>query len=243
MIDTHCHIDLFPNPHKVAEYSERNNITTIGVTNLPSHFEMGFPHVQKYRKVRLAIGLHPLYAEKHESEYAVFEKNIDRTSYIGEIGLDFSRDGISTKEQQIKSFRFILNLLSSRKKFITIHSRRAESTVLDLLQEYKISIAVFHWYSGSIKTLKQIIDKGYFLSVNPAMTKSKAGQKIIKEIPKHLLLTESDGPFIEIEGRKSTPKDIHLVLNYLSTCWNLPYIEVHDQVQSNFLKIIEIIRS
>jgi Mg-dependent DNase len=115
MIDTHCHIDMFPNPHQIANYSERNNIITIGVTNLPSHFELGLPHIRQYKKIRLALGLHPLYAEKHQSEYDVFKRNIDNTSYIGEVGLDFSREGISTKELQIESLGLFSNNLSAKK--------------------------------------------------------------------------------------------------------------------------------
>lgn len=242
MIDAHCHVDLFPNPHLIADFSEKNDIPTIGVTNLPSHFEMGYAHIRKYRKVRLALGLHPLYAEQHEKEYDIFKKNIDRTSYIGEVGLDFSREGVKTKNIQLKTFNYILSELSNEKKFISIHSRRAETKVLDLLKEYKTPIAVFHWYSGSIKTLQSIADAGYYFSINPAMIKSKAGQRIIREIPKNLLLTESDGPFINVGQRYSQPKDVRQVLEYLTQLHQCSFDEINKLVNTNFYQIIHSLK-
>jgi len=242
MIDTHCHIDLFPNPHQIAEYSERNDILTIGVTNLPSHFELGFPHIQQYKKVRLALGLHPLYAEKHSLEYKTFKRNVDKTIYIGEVGLDYSREGIHTKELQIQSFRFVLQQIGKSKKFITIHSRRAEQEVLDLLLEYEIPIAAFHWYSGSKKVLRQIIDSGYYFSINPAMIKSKTGKEIIKAIPKHLILTESDGPFIEFNRELSQPKHVRNILQYLAKLYNINVAQIDRIIYNNFKRILNSIR-
>jgi len=51
---------------------------------------------------------------------------IDRTSYIEEVGLDFSREGYSTKEIQIKTFEFVLDCTKNKSKIISLHSRRAE---------------------------------------------------------------------------------------------------------------------
>ena len=90
MLDTHCHIDLYPNPHTIAKAVERQKILTIAVTNLPSHFEVGLPHLRGFRQIRLALGLHPLMAEYHERERKKFKQTFSKTSYIGEIGLDFS---------------------------------------------------------------------------------------------------------------------------------------------------------
>ena len=92
IIDTHCHIDMYENPLEVALECEQKGVITIGMTNLPSHFELGRPHLLAFKKVRLALGLHPLYAESHKKELPIFLRNISKTSYIGEIGLDFSKD-------------------------------------------------------------------------------------------------------------------------------------------------------
>ena len=66
-IDTHCHIDLYPDPTGVVQRAARVQATIIGVTNLPSAFEAAQPHVGQFRNLRLAVGLHPLMAERHSA--------------------------------------------------------------------------------------------------------------------------------------------------------------------------------
>jgi TatD DNase family protein len=242
MIDTHCHIDMYANPEEIVEESEKLGIITIGMTNLPSHFEMGYNHLLTCKKVRLALGMHPLYAKSHEAESRKFKNNLDKTSFIGEIGLDFSREGISTKEIQISSFQGILSLIKDKRKILSLHSRRAEKEVLRYLLEYDVRTAIFHWYSGSISLIKEIIDSGYMFSINPEMIKSKHGQEVIKHIPKNYLLTETDGPFININGTPVRPKNVSLVQGHLSHIWNVSHETVEKQIYDNFDGILSHIR-
>lgn len=242
MIDTHCHIDLYDNPLEIANESEKAGIITIGMTNLPSHFEMGYSHLKSYKRVRLALGLHPLYSELHNEELPIFIKNIDNTSYIGEIGLDFSKQGIASKDIQINTFERILTELKGKKKILNLHSRKAESVVLDLLIRHSVTAAIFHWYSGPLNLIKKIIDAGYFFSVNPAMIKSKSGQTIIAKIPQGFILTESDGPFIQHNNNPVKPKNIDLVVSYLANSWKLSEIVVEKKVSENFNRLVSIIR-
>ncbi|HWO75976.1 MAG TPA: Qat anti-phage system TatD family nuclease QatD [Bacillus sp. (in: firmicutes)] len=239
MIDVHCHIDLYKNPYVVANENEKKGISTIAVTNLPSHFEMGYIHLKSFKYIRVALGLHPLYANKHTpTEMKKFINFAKTTSYIGEIGLDFSREGINTKKKQIQSLRHVLSHINDRPRFITLHSRRAESTVLQMLDEFSIKGAVFHWYSGSLSLLKEIVEAGHYFSINPAMVQSSNGCKIIKKIPQDRLLTETDGPFVKIEGKIITSQDISLVLKYLSSLWNCSYVDVELQIKKNFNQVL-----
>lgn len=238
LIDTHCHIDLYPNPHIIAKESEELGIITIGMTLLPSHFEIGFEHVSNYKNVHLALGMHPLHADLHESEFDKFQRCLDRTSYIGEIGLDFSSEGINTIEMQINSFKKILSMLSDKKKIISLHSRKAEKEVLVYLKEYKIKNAIFHWYSGTINIIEDIVKVGYYFSVNPAMINSINGKKIIDAIPKNRLLTESDGPFIYVNNAPIKPMNIIVVLEYLSKLWGESIDKVDRQLNDNFDNLI-----
>jgi TatD DNase family protein len=238
MIDTHCHIDLYDNPIEIANECEKMGIITIGMTNLPSHFEMGYKHLQSYRKVRLALGLHPLHAELHENELPGFLRNISNTSYIGEIGLDFSKEGVITKDIQSTTFKSILEALSGKKKLVSLHSRKAEKEVLQFLIQYNIKSAIFHWYTGPLSLIKKIIEAGFYFSLNPAMIKSKSGQAIIEQIPKQHVLTESDGPFIKYNGKPVKPYDVRLVISYLSQLWQLPEKAVQEKIDTNFKELI-----
>lgn len=44
MLDTHCHIDLYKNPEEILKECIKENLTVISMTNLPSHFEKGYPY-------------------------------------------------------------------------------------------------------------------------------------------------------------------------------------------------------
>lgn len=242
IIDTHCHIDLYSNPRKILRDCVKADITVLAMTNLPSHFEMGYSHFQSLRKIRLALGMHPLMADSHKREFGLFLKNIDKTSYIGEVGLDFSKEGISTKDIQIDTFSKILKEVSGQKKILSIHSRKAEKEVLSLLIKNNIKSAIFHWYSGGLNLIDAIAEAGYFFSINPAMVKSISGRKIISKIPKHLTLTETDGPFVNEKDLPLNPGEISSVIYHLKEEWNMPREEIEKIIYSNFFRIVSTLK-
>lgn len=227
IIDTHCHFDMMSQPEAYIRQKEQAGDIVIGMTNLPSHFEMGLPHVKRYKHIRLALGLHPLLASENKNELPLFDSLLDQTSYIGEIGLDFSKEGLSTKEDQISTLRKLLEKLEGRKKIISVHSRKAEKELLDLLCEYNINNVIFHWYSGPIDLIPSIISKGYYFSINEAMTISKNGRTIIKEIPRSRILTESDAPF----NNKVDIKEAQI---------NMQITE--NEVKNNFMELLSKIK-
>lgn len=235
MIDVHCHFDMAKVPEMYILNNERERIVTIGMTNLPRHFQMGFNHVRKYKYIRLALGLHPLLAKEHYAEYSKFKENINKTSYIGEVGLDFSKYGFETKDTQIKSFEFVLDNVKDKNKILSLHSRKAEKETLELILDRGIKNAIFHWYTGPLGVLNRIVDSGFYFSINTAMISSQSGKRIISEIPKELILTETDFPHI----RGSNISRIH---SYLSELWGLPTSEVIEIVNKNFNKMIEPIK-
>lgn len=98
IIDTHCHYDMMESPEEYIDKVEKTGDIAIGMTNLPSHFDMGYEHIRKYKKVRLALGFHPQLADGHKEELSLFERYLGKTSYISEIGLDFSSEYISTRD-------------------------------------------------------------------------------------------------------------------------------------------------
>lgn len=243
MLDCHCHLDLYSAPSAVARRAEAAGAFTIFVTNLPSTYQTSRAHVASHARVRLALGLHPLLAERHLSEREAFEALAHQTCFIGEVGLDFSPEGKATADIQMDSFAFVLRVLANQPKFISIHSRRAEARVLEMLKEAKRTPVVFHWYSGRLGVLRNAVSDGHYFSVNPAMVRSPNGQKIIDAIPKDRILTETDGPFVMVGNRQAEPKDVGLVEDYLGRIWQMPALEARAVVAANFYRLIAPLRS
>lgn len=222
IIDTHCHYDMMPNPVDYINKAESQGDIIIGMTNLPSHYKMGRDHVFGYKHIRLSLGFHPQLAETSQNELPLFDNLVNSTSYIGEIGLDFSSAYSNSKDIQIKSLRHILSKISGdTHKLVSVHSRRAEKELLGLLLEYRIPNVIFHWYSGGISLITDIVSVGYYFSVNEAMTKSANGRKVLSAIPKERILTESDAPY-------NKHCDIKHTLEYL----DMSETEVHNNFKS-----------
>lgn len=224
IIDTHCHFDMMPRPDRYISEAENKGTILLGMTNLPSHFKMGIQHVKPFKNIRLALGFHPQAASEKYRELGLFDELIDQTSYIGEIGLDFSVDFYDSKEIQLSALRHILNTLQNKKKIISVHSRKAEKELLDLLIEYRISNVIFHWYSGPLNLIPQIIEQGYYFSINEAMTQSANGRKIISAIPRDRILTESDAPYNTRNSIESALLNINMS---------------EDEINSNFKTLLK----
>lgn len=239
MLDAHFHLDRFPHPLLIANEAANRGVFTIAVTNLPSHFRQGLPHVRNLPHVRLALGLHPLAAQEDlSSQRMQFLRLLDSTSFVGEVGLDFSREGIKTRETQVATFRFIAESVAGRKKVISLHSRGAESEVLTTLAEFNIQSVIFHWYSGPLGVLEEAISHGHFFSINPAMIRSASGKRIIERIPPDRILTETDGPYVRVGRSPAHPWDVAVVEAYLGSLWSIGPEDVRKQVSSSFRQML-----
>ena len=241
ILDMHCHLDRYSDPQKVADEAERAGVSIVAITNLPSHFLLGKQPSAMLKNVRLSLGLHPLLAPHSNREKTLFTQLVSSTSYIGEVGLDFSRDGKKTKDAQISSFEFVLEQVTGKGKIISIHSRRAEEAVLSRLQNHSISVATFHWFSGTDSVLRKILNEGHFLSVNSAMLNSERMRGMLARVPPSRCLLETDGPYTMTGRQKSRPVHVHQVVLELSGLWRLSPDEVQHRIEGNFREMLRLL--
>jgi TatD DNase family protein len=243
MIDTHCHLDRYPNPKRIADKAKRAGVTVIAVTNLPSHFRDGFLPASRLQNVRLSLGLHPLLAPHSDQERRLFSELLAKTSYVGEIGLDFSPDGSPTREAQINSLAFVLYEVRNTGKVLSIHSRKAEHTTVDILTEHNVRGAIFHWFTGDNSALARVVESGHYLSINPAMFRSDRGKTIVNHIPKERVLFETDGPYCKMAKGAVGPWDVSGVATQLARLWRCTLDEVTIQAGRNFRQMLTDRRS
>jgi TatD DNase family protein len=237
-IDTHCHIDQYARPEHVAHQAEVHGIQTVAVTNLPSHYGESSRHLTRFKFVHPALGLHPLAAAHHRNELPLFHRYVNSANYIGEIGLDFSIEGINSREVQLQSFVAVVGWIRERKRFVTLHSRRAEQTVLDILTQHRMYPCVFHWYSGPLNVLQALVGEGHYISINTAMIQSKRWPSLLNQVPRERIVTETDGPYIRRSGHPVVPGDVPIILKELSLKWECPIEEAADVVHENFNRLL-----
>jgi TatD DNase family protein len=196
---------------------------------------MLFPLYGRRNGVRLALGLHPLEVAKVDlaRELSLFQSYAAHTSYIGEVGLDHSREGKATNALQEKALEAILTTPGVKDKIMSVHSRGAAGTTIKRLQNAKATGVILHWFSGSVVQLDAALDAGFYLSVNPAMTRSKKGRAIIARIPPDRALVESDGPYARIARRQLEPTDVLIAIAHLSNLWERCSTDVAHQLEAN----------
>jgi TatD DNase family protein len=240
MIDFHCHLDLYPNPQRVVEECITRKIYILSVTTTPSAFHGTMALASGSKRVRTALGLHPQLAQERKHELDLFIKLLPTIRYVGEIGLDGSPELKKTWDDQVFVFRYILDhcqRLGGR--ILSMHSRRATLAVLDILEEYpNVGIPVLHWFSGSLPQLTRASNLGCWFSVGPAMLSSDKGRQLVQQIPRDRILTETDGPFVQLKGRPAYPWDIEIVTKQLAKLWNIPNDAAESLIQHNFTNLI-----
>jgi len=240
-IDTHCHIDLYPNYREVIQSVEKKQIYTIAVTNAPSVFRQSGNLTKSSTYLRTAIGFHPELAAERAHEMNLFLQMISETRYIGEIGLDYVTKDEKNRSTQREVFQKILTRCAELKhKILTIHSRRAANDVIDMIGDKFPGTIILHWFSGSKKALEKGLSYGFYYSVNSAMLQSKSGLELVRTIPLDRLLTESDGPFVNINGKAATPLDMEGVIAQLSEVKQTSKEEMADLVFMNFHRILKL---
>lgn len=194
--DTHFHLDLHQDL-LIADKIEQSEIYTIAVTNTPSVFFHTEKIAMGKKYLRAALGLHPQLAVERQQELSLFKDLLVKTRYVGEIGLD-NKYGNDFEVQRDVFEKIIGWCGETGGKILTVHSRRAEKEVIDIIGNNYPCKTILHWYSGSIKELERAIDFGFYFSINIAMLNSEKGEKIIQAIPDDRILTETDAPFISI---------------------------------------------
>lgn len=222
MIDFHCHLDLYPDPVAVTQSCVNKNLYVLSVTNTPSAWEGTLALSHDARRIRTALGLHPQIAHERHGELPLFEKYLPSTKYVGEIGLDGSPELRPHWETQKRVFHRILELCDQAGgRVMTIHSRRAATQVLDALEARKgAGTPILHWFSGTKRELERAVSMGCWFSIGPGMISGQKGRDIVKMIPRDRLLTESDGPFTQIEGRSILPWEVDRVVGAIAELWS-----------------------
>jgi TatD DNase family protein len=238
MIDTHCHIDLYDNPLQVAKATEELGVETVAVTYLPSHYGLACQHLKCFKHIHPALGLHPLAVKDHQREIPTFLKYVRSADFVGEVGLDFSGSNKETRSAQEKSFEIVVAHIRQTSKFVTVHSRGAEDAVLSALKKGGTGPVVFHWFSGSKNQLNRILNAEHRVSINTSMISTSKWNDLIEQIPLSSILTETDGPFVKLNGLPAVPANVKSVVSWLAKKWKMTPDNACRKVNENYNQLV-----
>lgn len=242
MIDFHAHLDLYPDPQAVVHECVARGLYILSVTTTPSAWSGTSALTKGAPRIRTALGLHPQIAHERKGELPLFERLLPEVRYVGEIGLDGGPEYRRYWPDQEHVFSRVLSLCArAGGRVMTIHSRRAAAQVLDALAtEPGAGMAILHWFSGTQRELTRAVDLGCWFSVGPAMLAGDKGRALAAKMPRDRVLTETDGPFIQVDGRVAWPWDADRAVIALSQIWSEPIDEVQRQLDSNLRRLTSL---
>jgi TatD DNase family protein len=219
-VDFHCHLDLYPDFEELVAESDRLGIFTLAVTTTPKAWARNNKLASSTKHVRAALGLHPQLVAERWREIDLWERLLDETRYVGEVGLDASPRYYASMDRQTEVFRRVLRSCArAGGKILSIHSVRTAPKVLDLIEEEVPegrAKFVFHWFTGSAADARRAANLGCYFSINSQMLTTDRGRALVSSLPIDRLLTETDGPFTNFGAQPARPRDVGQTVKHLA---------------------------
>ena len=226
--DAHFHLGFVADKAAFVEEAQRAGSLVFAASVTPGEYketrnelarfasETGVNRDGSSGSVCLAVGLHPWWVSSEEAQLGAvlseFDAALPETRFVGEVGLDFSKRRIITRDEQLVAFRYIAEQCAKAGgKILSIHCVKAYDDALRILGEVgclETCTCIFHWFSGSSQQLQQTIKSGCCFSVGQRMLATKKGRGYVKAIPPDRLLLETDAP------EASSPEIMHPAVDF-----------------------------
>ncbi|MBO4769380.1 MAG: TatD family hydrolase [Clostridia bacterium] len=210
LFDTHAHYydEKFGSPEEQETLlcdvlKEVPRIINCGIT--PSTSEICLGWAKKHAGLFAACGLHP---ENISGSRAENTKMLDQISgmlddpecvAVGEIGLDYYWTS-DNREEQKSVFSSQLDMALEKKLPVVIHDREAHGDCLDIVSGFRGRglKGVFHSFSGSPETARELIKLGFYISFSGVITFKNAVKpvEVLKILPEDRILAETDCPYL-----------------------------------------------
>lgn len=205
--------------------------------------------VQKFlegqqQKIFLSYGLHP-----QSAGHIDIQTNADfleqllknkQLAAIGEAGFDYFNDEFKAVAViQEKMFNIQLELALQYKLPLIIHCRKANEKLFEYSKQLKrLPAVLFHSFMGTTVEAKSLLNRGingYFSFGKQVMNNNKKVIACVKELPKNVILTETDAPWQFLKGESHTnPADIKKIFSAFCEIRNESPEKLVMSIQNNF---------
>ncbi len=232
-IDSHVHLDdvVFDGDReRVLDDARRAGV--VGFVNIgyrPAVWDTTLDLARRHQDVRFTLGVHPSHADGFTPR--VLDRLTElvessRPVAIGEIGLDFFRDG-PPREVQEEALRQQLRLALAAGLPAVIHQRAAEAELLSLLSsEPELPRLVLHSFDGSDRYADFASERGDVVGVGGLATRQGAAElrRILSRIDPNQVVLETDSPYLVPRGvreRRNSPTSIPSIGRLVSPIWSI----------------------
>lgn len=213
IIDSHCHLD-FPkfNSDREETVLRAREAGVVEMVNSGISLKgnrISLELAETHEDIHATLGLSPDIGREGEDKeindiLAQIEANAGKAVGIGEAGLDFQDCKTNEeRERQAAAFKKVIELAKVLDKPLIVHARLAEAEVLKLVRD--VDTVIYHCYSGSVETMREIVDMGYYISLATLVCFSEHHQTLAKAVPFENLLLETDSPFLSPRKGRNEP--------------------------------------
>jgi TatD DNase family protein len=234
VIDPHVHLDKVKNPDEAileARKAGLSGLIAVGMDRASNEKTLAFS--KQYSGVVFpALGYHPwnISISGIRDNLDFIEKHLNEAVAIGEIGLDFKIP--LAREIQQSVFEEILELAWKTEKPVVVHSRLSQEESFESVRKHNLKKAVFHWYSGPLDILKELLLMGYYISATPALIYSPKHREAVTAAPMKQILIETDAP-TTFQGKVSSPVLVMETLKELSRIKGIDIEEAAKKTTQN----------
>jgi len=209
-IDSHAHLTTgsFSDselPDLLKRSREARIDAIVNICTTPLSLENGLKLSKEYPWIFHAGSTTPHDVEKEGQqsfEAFAFHARAGHLVAIGETGLDYHYMHSNKELQKAFLIRYFHLALECHLP-VVIHCRDAFSDFFEILDaEYTINTrpapGVLHCFTGTIDEAKQVLERGWYLSLSGIVTfkKSEELREVAKIVPLDQLLIETDAPFL-----------------------------------------------
>ena len=209
LIDTHCHLcdkRFDKDRQQVFDRAHHSGVRAfVEIAYAPGIWEKGFALAAEHPNVFLAVGVHP--SESGKVPIGALDALRDHARHprvvaIGEIGMDFYRD-YASREDQERWFHAQIALANEVGLPVVIHQRSALEDVLGTLERTRVEAGgVLHCFDDGPEVMRRAEAIGFKIGLGGVLTYGReALEAAVREAPEHLLVLETDAPYLEPEPR------------------------------------------
>lgn len=250
MVDTHAHLVLCePEPvlDTVASAREAGleRILSVGLdepTNLAT-VELA----REIPEVYACVGRHPNQAEGFDQSALDGLRSLcaaECVVAVGETGLDLYRAGAPIEEQRV-AFSQQISLAVEFSLPVVVHLRDQEGEELatreafeTLEREAKETEVLIHCFSADAQWARRAAGNGWYCSFAGNLTYPSAERlrEAAREVPDHLVLVETDSPFLApqpMRGKPNRPANVVETAKVLANERGVTYERLSSQIDRN----------
>lgn len=149
------------------------------------------------------------------------------------------------RNEQYEVFRRQIAIAKKFSKPIVVHTRGTWRECFEIVKESGIIKANFHWYSGPVDVLEEILKSGYYVSAGPALAFSRQSREAMAHAPVEQTLIETDSPvYFNYPqdmggGFKATPKDVFKSLDAYAKLKAIEPVKAADILNKNAMNFMK----